>query len=174
MGFIGRQQAEHEIAVCPAAKRVNGILGCRKSQSRDGSSPTTQHSLDHSCNTMCSFGSPNTEKISTIGSRFSKGHLDAEGPEHLACVEGLRELGLVSPEMGWQAQQNICQPYNGAGVFTRVHSGKMADNWRTLEQEKLSLNIRTNCPHGNRQAVEQVTWQGCAVSLLSWRFSKPE
>lgn len=88
IGFIGRQQAKHEITVCLAAKRVNRILGCRKSQPRDWSSPTTQHSSDHIYNTMRSFGSPNTEKISTIGSRFSKGHLDAEGPEHLACVEG--------------------------------------------------------------------------------------
>lgn len=173
-GFEGKQQAECETVVAWQQKTSTGCWAVWRVSQGMWPSHNTYHSLDHIYNTMWGFGSPNTGKTSTIWSRFSRGHPDAQGVEHLACAKELGDLTLVSLEMGRWTQQNICQPYNGAGTFTKGHSGKMIDNRHTLEQEKLYPNMRTNCPHSNRQAVEEVTPQGCAISLLSWRFSKPE
>lgn len=150
----------------PGSRESTGCWAVWRVSQGMWSSPTTQHLLDHVCNTICSFGSPNTGKTSMIWSRFSRGHLDAQRPEHVACVEGLRDLGLVNhPWRRDGTPSRTCQQHNGDDIFTKVHTGKMTDIRHTLKQEKLSLNIWTSCPHGNRQAEEQVTQPSCAVSL---------
>lgn len=100
-----------------------------------------------------------------------------QAQQRLPRVSGARALGqcgnadrshLVRLQVGWQSQQGMSPTMEltslpGCAVGRGTHWNK-----------KFSLSMGTNFPHGDRLAVSQVTQKGCAVSLLSWTFSKSE
>lgn len=129
-------------------------------------STTNQHSLHHIYTTLCSFGCPKG-KTSTIWHRLSRGYPESRA-RALGLCGMLTDLGLVSLQMGWQSQQSISAAMELTS-WPRCAVGRGV-HWN----EKLSLSMRTNFPHGDRLAVGQVTQKRCAVSLVSWTFSKSE